>query len=97
MVQAASCIQTSKLFSKPAQERLQKKSQQMLDKIRGRRPADGVKLCQLTLENGEKGAEMGKLAFTDYPEITDILLNVREIDENNNDMPSLHTEEIKLS
>ena len=85
MVQAASCIQTSKLFSQPAQERLQKKSQNVLDKIRGRRPGDRVKLCKLTLDSGDRVTEIGKLAFTDYPDITDTLLNVREVEEIMND------------
>ena len=45
---ASSRIQTSSLYTRPAQERLQKKSQQMLDKIRGRRPAkdETNKLCK---------------------------------------------------
>ena len=89
---ASSCIQTSSLYTRPAQERLQKKSQQMLDKIRGRRPAKAGtnKLCKLTIENGDKETEIAKLAFADSPDIAEVLLNERDVaDQNNTDMPSI--------
>ena len=75
----------------------------MLDKIRGRRPADGSKkLCKLTLvEGGEKGTEIGKLAFADCPDITETLLNVREqlADDVNDelDMQEQPSEESKVA
>ena len=63
----------------------------MLDKIRSRRkPA--TKLCNLSLENNDsdKVSAIGKLAFAEgYPEIAETLLNEREVDPDNNDMPSV--------
>ena len=72
----------------------------MLDKIRSRRKPTAA-LCTLSLDGyaSDKVLEIGKLAFTedDYPEIRETLLNVREVDPDFNDMPSIVAQEQQQS
>lgn len=82
---------TSKLFSKPAQERLAKKNESLRSKILSKRPDADSQPCTVDIEGND---QLVGLAFTEqgYPEITNVLLSAgfdegdgEIVDDYNND------------